>query len=98
MLEDRADRPTVKVLYEAALLGLLLSMTVDHYQIFSPARLPTMTDVLMNTVGALLGASLGANRWSKPEANSDEIVRSAAGYVRLQNDSCGSTSSGDRFS
>lgn len=58
LLEDRADRPTVKVLYEAALLGLLLSMTVDHYQIFSPARLPTMTDVLMNTVGALLGASL----------------------------------------
>jgi glycopeptide antibiotics resistance protein len=48
----------VKLICEAALAGLLLSMTCECYQVFSPVRFPTMTDVLMNTIGALAGASI----------------------------------------
>jgi glycopeptide antibiotics resistance protein len=45
-------------IWQAAIAGLLLSMTCELYQVFSPVRYPTMTDVLMNTVGALVGASI----------------------------------------
>jgi len=45
---------------EAAAVGLLLSLTCELYQVFSPVRYPTMTDVLMNTVGALAGASIAS--------------------------------------
>ena len=47
----------VKLIGEAALVGLVLSVTCELYQVFSPVRFPTMTDVLMNTIGALAGAS-----------------------------------------
>jgi VanZ family protein len=47
----------VKLIGEAALVGLVLSVTCELYQVFSPVRFPTMTDVLMNTMGALAGAS-----------------------------------------
>ena len=43
---------------EAAIVGLLLSMSCELYQVFSPVRFPSMTDVLMNTIGALAGASM----------------------------------------
>ena len=49
--------PGIKLICEAALVGLLLSVTCELYQVFSPVRFPTMTDVLMNTVGALAGVS-----------------------------------------
>ena len=45
-------------LAEAALAGLLLSVICELYQVFSPVRFPSMTDVLMNTIGALAGASI----------------------------------------
>jgi glycopeptide antibiotics resistance protein len=50
---------------EAALVGLLLSVTCELYQVFSPVRFPTMTDVLMNTIGALAGASFAVKPFSK---------------------------------
>ena len=49
--------PGLKLICEAALVGLVLSVTCELYQVFSPVRFPTMTDVLMNTIGALAGAS-----------------------------------------
>lgn len=57
-------RPATGVmrLYGAAMLGLSLSVTVELYQVFSPVRVPSMTDVLMNTLGALAGASFAASR------------------------------------
>jgi VanZ family protein len=50
----------IKPVYVAALVGLLLSLTCEFYQVFSPVRYPSMTDVLMNTIGALAGAALAA--------------------------------------
>jgi len=50
--------PRVKLLCEATLAGLLLSVACELYQVFSPVRFPSMTDVLMNTIGALAGASI----------------------------------------
>ena len=49
--------PSLKSICEAALVGIVLSVTCELYQVFSPVRFPTMTDVLMNTIGALAGAS-----------------------------------------
>ena len=49
-------------MYEAAFIGLFLSMTCELYQVFSPVRYPSMTDVLMNTIGAFAGASI-ARKW-----------------------------------
>ena len=48
----------VRPMWEAALLGLSLSMTCELYQVFSPVRFPSMTDVLTNTIGAFSGASI----------------------------------------
>ena len=47
-------------LIEAAVIGLCVSLSCELYQVFSPVRFPTMTDVLMNTMGALAGASIAA--------------------------------------
>jgi VanZ family protein len=52
----------VRLLCEAALLGVLLSMTCELYQVFSPVRFPSMTDVLMNTIGALSEAWIAGKR------------------------------------
>ena len=52
--------PGMSSIWQAAIAGLMLSLTCELYQVFSPVRYPTMTDVLMNTVGALVGASLAA--------------------------------------
>ncbi len=41
-------------------MGLFLSVSSELYQVFSPVRIPSMTDVLMNTTGALAGAYIAA--------------------------------------
>jgi VanZ family protein len=46
---------------EGVLVGLSLSTVCEVYQVFSPVRFPSMTDVLMNSLGALAGAFI---RWS----------------------------------
>ena len=51
-----------KLVSEAALVGLLLSAICELYQVFSPVRFPSMTDVVTNTAGALIGASLAGKR------------------------------------
>jgi len=50
----------------AGVLALLLSASCEFYQVFSPYRYPTMTDIATNTMGALLGASLGNRLRGKP--------------------------------
>jgi VanZ family protein len=60
--------PGVKLISEAALAGLLLSVTCELYQVFSPVRFPSMTDVLMNTIGALAGASIAVKSLARPRA------------------------------
>lgn len=57
-----------RMISEAALAGLLLSLTCELYQVFSPVRFPSMTDVLMNTIGASAGASMAAKSLASPRA------------------------------
>jgi VanZ family protein len=47
-----------RLTFEATVAGLLLSVLCELYQVFSPVRYPSMTDVLMNSIGALAGASI----------------------------------------
>lgn len=58
----------VNLVCEAAMLGLVLSLTAELYQVFSPVRVPSMTDVFMNTFGALAGAALAVMRADRSEA------------------------------
>ncbi len=44
----------------AGLLALLLSGSCELYQVFSPFRYPTMTDIVMNVAGSLIGAAIGS--------------------------------------
>ncbi len=59
---------------EAALAGLGVSLTCELYQVFSPVRFPSMTDVLINTVGALLGASIAVKSLARPRAREGNRV------------------------
>ena len=55
----RGGSPTGrKLIFEAGLLGALLAGSCEFYQVFSPVRYPTMTDVFTNIIGALTGASI----------------------------------------
>ena len=58
----------VKSMCEAAIVGLVLSISCEFYQVFSPVRFPTMTDVVTNAIGALAGASI----WGRHLARSDK--------------------------
>jgi glycopeptide antibiotics resistance protein len=51
-------RAGVRSMCEAALVGVVVSMTCELYQVFSPVRYPTTTDILMNSIGAFSGASI----------------------------------------
>jgi glycopeptide antibiotics resistance protein len=46
----------------AVLLGALLSLSIEVFQVFTHGRIATITDVLTNTCGAAIGASLAARR------------------------------------
>lgn len=60
--------PGFNLISEAAFVGLLLSITCELYQVFSPVRFPSMTDVLMNTIGASAGASIAAKSLARLSA------------------------------
>lgn len=67
--------PGVRLISEAGFVGLLLSLTCEFYQVFSPVRFPTMTDVLMNTIGALAGATIAAKSLAKLRTpHGDELL------------------------
>ena len=42
----------------AGLLGLGASFGIETFQLFCPSRVPSSTDLILNTAGALLGAQL----------------------------------------
>jgi VanZ family protein len=44
----------------AGLLALLLAGGCEFYQVFSPFRYPTMTDIVTNVSGSLIGAAIGS--------------------------------------
>jgi VanZ family protein len=45
---------------QAGLLALMLATACEFYQIFSPVRYPTMTDVATNVLGGVIGAAIGS--------------------------------------
>lgn len=51
-----------RALLFVTMAGALLSMAIELYQVYTHGRLATMTDVLTNTCGTTLGASLAALR------------------------------------
>ena len=67
--------PGVRLISEAGFVGLLLSLTCEFYQVFSPVRFPTMTDVLMNTIGASAGATIAAKSLARLRTpHGDELL------------------------
>ncbi|HTL62080.1 MAG TPA: VanZ family protein [Nitrospira sp.] len=56
----------LKFVGEAAIVGFLLSVACEFYQIFSPVRFPSMTDVVMNTIGAFAGALIAGKSLASP--------------------------------
>ena len=58
--------PHATFVWEAAIVGLALSLTCEFYQVFSPVRFPSMTDVVMNTIGAFAGALLAGRLSASP--------------------------------
>lgn len=62
-------RPYAKgylVLLAAALAGFLLSFVLESLQNFVPTRVPSRLDLLINTVGALLGAAVALTFMQRP--------------------------------
>ncbi|ALA58641.1 VanZ family protein [Nitrospira moscoviensis] len=45
-----------RAMVEAGILAALLAAGCELYQVFSPVRFPSMTDVVSNTAGALMGS------------------------------------------
>jgi glycopeptide antibiotics resistance protein len=43
-------------------MACLLSLTVELFQVYSHGRMPTMTDVLANTLGAWVGTAIDRDR------------------------------------
>lgn len=58
-----AWRRGARAVFLATLAGALLSLSIELYQVYCHGHFPTMTDVLTNTSGTLLGAALGAWRF-----------------------------------
>jgi glycopeptide antibiotics resistance protein len=55
----RSFTPGIKrLLLLAGLIGLAASFSIEGYQLFCHDRVPASTDLLLNTLGAVLGAQL----------------------------------------
>ena len=62
----RAQGP--RRLLTAAIAGAALSLVVEFIQVFSHARLPTATDVVINTLGSVIGAAVLPRRADRSRA------------------------------
>jgi VanZ family protein len=54
---------TRRAIVEAGFLAALLAGGCELYQVFSPVRFPSMTDVVSNTAGALIGGFIADRCW-----------------------------------
>lgn len=48
-----------RVIVEAGCVAALLAVGCEFYQVFSPVRFPSMTDVVSNAAGAFMGGFIG---------------------------------------
>ncbi len=55
----------LRLILEAGLVAFFLSASCEFVQVFSPFRYPTMTDVVTNTIGGLVGAAIGSRLYGK---------------------------------
>jgi glycopeptide antibiotics resistance protein len=76
---SRRRRPVVR----SVLAGALLSMAIELYQVYCHGHFPAMTDVLMNSGGAWLGARL-AWRYSPRPARVADVPQSAQDAAPLK--------------
>jgi glycopeptide antibiotics resistance protein len=53
------SRPTVQTYVLTILLGLCFTLAVETWQYFLPSRVADVNDVIWNTVGTIVGATLG---------------------------------------
>lgn len=60
-----------RAIVEAGVLAALLAAGCEFYQVFSPVRFPSMTDVAANTAGALMGGCIGT-RFRRNAARDDD--------------------------
>ena len=58
-LAIRSFNPGAKrLLFLAGLIGFAASFSIETYQLFCRSRVPSSTDLILNTAGAVLGAQL----------------------------------------
>ncbi len=62
-----------RILILAILAGALLSLVLETLQNFLPTRVPSRLDLLINTLGALLGAGVGLMFAQRPHAQRELI-------------------------
>lgn len=53
------DRPTVQTYVLTILLGFSFTLAIEAWQYFLPSRVADINDVILNSIGTLLGAVLG---------------------------------------
>jgi len=54
-----------RALLAATLAGALFSLSIEGYQVYTHDRLATITDILSNTCGTAIGATLATRRSSR---------------------------------
>jgi len=63
---DRPARSQRRRILAAVVAAMLLSASVELFQVYCHGRLPTTTDILSNTIGAFLAARWAAARIPSP--------------------------------
>ncbi len=53
------ERPTVQTYVLTILLGVSFTLAIEAWQYFLPSRVADVNDVILNSIGTLLGAFLG---------------------------------------
>jgi VanZ family protein len=69
----------------AVLLGAALSLLIEVLQFYLPTRTSSLTDVLMNSIGATMGASVWVLRFGEP------LLRRKRQFVRNSEESHANT-------
>jgi hypothetical protein len=78
-------RPRFQAVFLATLAGALLSLVIEVLQAYIPSRGSGTTDVITNTMGALIGAALGNPNLVRKIVKATRFQRSPANTPRAAN-------------